>query len=325
LFRFIEHLKVLGCSKATIEAYGEHVKGFLGSVADIKAVTRSRLEVYIAGLFDYRTKEGKPYGPGTIGLKVRSLKRFFEFLEKSNVILINPAELIREPGKKNTLPRNVLSAHDIAAVLDQPNLGTMSGIRDRTILDVFYSTGIRLEELCRLTIYDADLQGGMLRVNSGKGKKDRVVPLGKYAVKFLWEYITKVRPHFTKTNRTERRLFVNRLGAPISDQVVGIMVSTHARAAGIKKQVSPHTFRHTFATGLVKNGADIIAVQRMLGHSDLKTTEIYLRSVGIDVKAAHKKSHPREKDREEPGSAKPAIERMRPEYERKSIQPRNPA
>ena len=155
-------------------------------------------------------------------------------------------------------------------------------------------------------------------MNKGKGKKDRVVPLGKHAVRFLREYVSKVRPRLTKKNRAERRLFVNRHGTPVSGQVVSLMIRNHARAADIKKRVSAHAFRHTFATELVKSGADIVAVQRMLGHSDLKTTEIYLKSAGVDVKSAHKKSHPREKEREE-NSAKPEIERMRPRRESKPI------
>jgi site-specific recombinase XerD len=157
----------------------------------------------------------------------------------------------------------------------------------------------------------------MLRVNQGKGKKDRVVPLGKHAVRFLREYVAKVRPRLTKKTRTERRLFINRLGAPVSDQVVSIMIRTYARAAGLKKRVSAHTFRHTFATELVKGGADIIAVQKMLGHSELKTTQVYLRNASVDVKSAHQKSHPREREREEAGTIKPAIERIRPERERR--------
>jgi integrase/recombinase XerD len=320
LFAFKEHLNVLGRSRATVEAYSEHVKEYLQTSGNVQAATRRALEAYIAGLYAYRTKIGKPYQPGTIALKVRSLKRFFEFLEKANVILINPAELIREPQPAGRLPRSVLTSKELAIILDQPNLGTLAGIRDRTILEVFYSTGIRLEELCRLTIYDADLQGGLLRINQGKGKKDRVVPLGRHAVKFLREYVTRVRAHLTRKNRTERRLFINRYGIPISDQVVSLMIRTYARAAGLKKQVSAHTFRHTFATDLVKGGADIIAVQKMLGHSELKTTQVYLRNAGVDVKAAHKKSHPREREREETGTMKPVIERIRPERERRSAQ-----
>jgi integrase/recombinase XerD len=318
LFGFREHLRVLGRSEATVESYGEHVKHFLEICGDVKKATRESIEDYIASLSDHRTREGKPYRPNTINLKVRAIKRFFAFLEKANVIFINPAESIPEPRSIKGLPKSILSRGEAAKILEQPNLSTLTGIRDRAILEVFYSTGIRLGELCSLTIYDADLQSAMLRVNEGKGKKDRVVPLGRQAVRFLREYVTKVRHHFTRKNRTERRLFMDIRGRPLSKEMVSIGIRSHARAAGVKKKVSAHTFRHTFATELVKNGADITAVQKMLGHSDLKTTEIYLRAAGVDVKAAHQKTHPREKEKDASSPSKPRLERIRPKYEHKS-------
>ncbi len=318
LFQFTEHLKTMARTTATVTAYTYHTGLFLAGVAkDIKGVTRGELEAYIAGLFTHRTAEGQGYATSTVIIKVRSLKRFFEFLEARNIIFINPMEFIKEPQKEKTLPRNILSAKEMEKILDQPNLGTLAGIRDRTVLELFYSTGIRLNELCGLTIHDVDLQGGMLRVNNGKGRKDRVVPLGRHAIRFLREYITKVRPHCTRKNRQGRNLIVDRSGKPVSGQVVTIMIRTHARDAGIKKKVTAHTFRHTFASHLVKNGADIVAVQKMLGHTDLETTQGYLRALGLDVKKAHEKSHPREKDKASKGSVKPHLTRFRPEYERK--------
>ena len=323
LYNFKEHLAVLGRTPATIDDYSGHVRIFLeGLSRDIKAVTRSDMEAYIAGLYEYRTREGRPYSTNTIIIKVRSLKRFFEFLEGVNIIFINPMEFIGEPRKEKTLPRNVLTVKEVGKILDQPNLGTLTGLRDRTVLELFYSSGIRLDELCRLTVYDADLTGGMLRINQGKGRKDRVVPLGKHAVRFLREYITKVRPRCTEKNRRNRTLIVDRYGKTISKQVVSIMIRTHARSAGIKKKVTAHTFRHTFATQLVKNGADIVAVQKMMGHADIKTTQGYVKSLGLDVKKAHTKSHPRERDKVKGADAKPNIKRIRPEYARR--QPLSP-
>lgn len=323
LYSFREHLAVLGRSPGTIRHYGDHVRLYLAELdRDIRAVTRSELEAYIAGLYAYRTGEGKPYTTGTVIARVRALKRFFEYLEEKNIIFINPMEFIREPRKETTLPRDILTVKEMRTLLDQPNLGLRTGIRDRTVLELFYSTGLRLEELCRLSIYDADLTGGMLRINQGKGRKDRVVPLGRHVVRFLREYIAKVRPHFTRKNRKSRHLFVNFQGDPLSHQVVGIMIRTHARNAGFGKKVTAHTFRHTFATQLVKNGAEIVAVQKMLGHVDLKTTQGYVRALGLDVKKVHKVSHPREKDQVKQSTIKPEIRRLRPEYERK--QPRSP-
>jgi integrase/recombinase XerD len=314
-FEFTEHLTVLNRTPATINSYCDHVRLFLaGLYKDIKAVTARDMEAYVAGLFAYRDDEDKPYATGTIIVKVRALKRFFEFLEQANYIFINPMAGIREPKKEKAVPRAVLSVQEVRKILDQPNHGTLTGIRDRTILELFYSTGIRLNELCCLTIYDADLQGGMLRINQGKGQKDRVVPMGKHAVRFLREYITTVRPRCTKKNSRVRSLIVDRYGKPISKQVVSILVRTYARQAKIKKKVTAHTFRHTFATELVKNGADILAVQKMLGHVCLVTTQEYIRALGLDLKKAHTKSHPREKDKVKPGDVNPRLKRIREKY-----------
>ncbi len=317
LYQFKEHLKVLNRTEATIKGYSDHVRLYLeGLEKDIKAVTASDMEAYVAGLFAYRdeSKSNKKYATGTVIVKVRALKRFFEFMEVGNHIFINPMERIREPKKEKTLPKAVLSVKEVQKILDQPNLGTLTGIRDRTVLELFYSTGIRLNELCCLTVYDADLQGGMLRINQGKGRKDRVVPMGKHAVRFLREYITKVRPRCTKKNRQIRSLIVDRYGKQISNQLVSILVRSYARDAKLKKKVTAHTFRHTFATELVKNGADIVAVQKMLGHVCLATTQEYIRTLGLDLKKAHTKSHPREKDKVKPSAVKPKIKRIREKY-----------
>ena len=306
-------MQALGRSAATVKAYIGHARQFIRDVdaTDIKAVTKSDIEAYIEALFNSGT-----YTTGTICLKVRSIKRLFEYLEDANRIFINPAESIKEPPKDKTLPRHVLTAKQMQKLLDQPNLGLMTGIRDRTILEVFYATGIRLEELCRLTVFDADLQGAMVRINKGKGGKDRVVPLGRHAVKCLREYITKARPQLTRNNRKSRHLFVSQHGGPISKQSVGLMIRTCARRAKLKKKISAHCLRHTFATVLVKNGADIRAVKKMLGHADLSTTQQYIRSLGLDIKAVHQKTHPREKDNAAKGSIKPNIRMVRGHYDR---------
>ena len=312
LFQFTEHLKVLNRSEATIKAYTDNVRLFLAQEKQsIKTITRKDMEAHISSFYDYRKEDGTAYTIGTICLKVRSLKRFFEYLEQANIIFINPMEFIQEPKKDKTIPKNILSTREMETLLDQPNLGLKTGIRDRAVLEVFYTTGIRLNELCSLTIYDADLQGKMLRVNQGKGRKDRVVPLGRHAVRFLREYISRIRPHFTKRNRRSRVLFVNQLGQPLSKQVVAIMVRTNARKAGFKRQITAHTLRHTFASQLVKNGADVVAVQKMMGHVDLKTTQGYIKTLIVDLKKAHAKSHPREKDKVDRKAIKPKISRVR--------------
>lgn len=296
IYRFKERLSVLNRSPATIKAYSGHIKAFWhgADISDVKRITRETIEAYISALYDHRDNDGKAYSTETISFKVRAIKRFFEFLEFANIIFINPAEFISEPKKEKRLPKDILTAKEASVILDQPNLGALTGIRNRTILEVFYTTGIRIQELCALTIYDPDLKEALLRVNKGKGAKDRVIPLGRHAVRFLREYISRVRPRLTKNNRKSRNLFVNQCGKPLNTQIVSIIIKKCVQESGINKHVTAHTFRHTFACILVKNGADITAIQKMLGHSSLKTTQQYLRMAGVEVKKEHKKTHPRE-------------------------------
>jgi len=300
---FTEHLKVKNYSPASIAVYTEHLPGLFAhlaeqGIADVKRVSRDHLQSYQLRIMEHTSERTKgKYSVGTICTKTRSMKRFFKYLEDSGVILIDPAEHIREPKVEKRLPRTILSEDEVRKILAAPRLGTINGLRARAMLEVLYSTGIRLEELINLTIFDCDLQGGLIRVK-GKFSKDRVVPLGKHAVKFLKEYITRVRPGQTKKNKALRNLFVSRFSGPLSKQVIEIMVRDYAKKAGIKKKVTPHTFRHTFATDLIRNGADIIAVRDMLGHSYLSATNIYIRVAGTEVKRTHSMSHPRERDKE---------------------------
>jgi integrase/recombinase XerD len=309
---FIKYMKVKNYSRATVATYSDAFPGFFAylngqGVTEVKRVTRDHLRGYQLMLKEHmciRTKD--KYSIGTLCVRIRAVKRFFKYLEDSGIILINPAEYIKEPKRGTRLPKAVLTEEEVGRILEQPRQDTTNGLRARAVLEVLYSTGIRLEELVSLTIYDCDLQGGLLRVK-GKFSKDRIVPLGMHAIKFLKEYITRVRPELTGKNKAVKNLFVSRYGIPLSKQVIEIMVRTYARKAGISKKVTPHTFRHTFATELVKNGADITAVRKMLGHAYLSATNIYIRVAGRDVKTTHSQSHPRERDKETREVAVPDI------------------
>ena len=319
LFQFKQHLKVLNRSPKTISSYCRQIEAFWKSIdTDLKAIDRHAIENYVASLYDWRNDRDEPYKPSTISSKIRAIKRFFEFLTSINEIFIDPTEFIKEPKRVRGLPKDILNLKEAKLILDQPNLGTLIGIRDRTILELFYSTGIRLDELIRLTVYDVDMEAKLLRINKGKGAKDRVVPLGKHAVRFLREYINKVRTKYTKHNRQQRLLLVNYHGNPLSGAIVSIMIRKYVTEIRIKKKVSAHTFRHTFATELIKNGADIIAVQKMMGHASLRTTQDYIKRAGIDIKKVHNKTHPREQDQEKASHIKPKITRKKPKYEHKN-------
>jgi len=189
----------------------------------------------------------------------------------------------------------VLTKREARAILEAPDTGTPKGIRDRAILEVFYATGIRREEMASLTVHDVDTRQGLLRVRRGKFAKDRVVPLGENAARYLHEYITRVRSQWTRRHREERALWLTPVEphAPLGAQSIGHLVRDTAKAAGIERRVTPHVWRHTCATHLVASGAGLVAVQRLLGHRSLATTQIYTRVAIPEVQRTHRQAHPR--------------------------------
>jgi len=187
----------------------------------------------------------------------------------------------------------------VAKILDSPDLSKVEGVRDRAILEVLYSSGMRLGELTRLTLLDLDLKDGLVTIRQGKGGKDRVVPVGAVAVKFVTAYLTQARPELLERKHgsaTERGLWLNRWGTPMSKQLIERMVKDYAQAAGIVKPVSPHTFRHSCATHLLNNGANLRTVQELLGHAHTSTTQLYTRVSIAEVKQTHATQHPRQEE-----------------------------
>ena len=296
---FRDHLRVLKRSPATLAGYTDGLKLFFAfldqkGIGDFRAVRRADIQAYQAAL----VASGR-YATNTIHVRLRAVRRFYEYLDRAGKILINPALGFPLPKLENRLPRTVLTLGEMRRLLNAPDTSTLSGIRDKAMLEVFYSTAIRLGELCALSIYDVDVNGGFLRVHSGKGAKDRVVPMGHKATQYVKEYLRHVRGQFTKNRRDERTLFVGKQwGTPINPQIVGILVRQYAKKTGLKKRVTPHVFRHTCATHLMADGADVVHVQRLLGHSCISTTQIYTRVAAREVKQTHRKTHPREHDAE---------------------------
>jgi site-specific recombinase XerD len=326
---FLAHAKAKNYAPTTLGIYRVRLGEFFDflreqGIGEIKRVGRETLKAYQLHVFQDKRQDGKPYSHSTGALKIRALKRFFEWLESSQQILFNPADKLPEPKREYRIPRNVLTEEQMANLLEQPDLTDPWGIRDKAIMELFYSTGLRLGELVKLTLLDVDLQGGVVRVNQGKGAKDRVVPMGETAVRFLKEYLTKVRPPLSQRYNGDRllvpgrcpsdRLFLGRAGRPFKGIMIQRRIHDYALKAGLTGQVSPHTFRHSFATHLVKQGADIQAVARMLGHKHLRVTQMYTRVAGVDVKKTHGEAHPREKDELADAEAVPQITRMREPY-----------
>lgn len=290
---FLESLRVRHFAAATLASRSQSLDAFFrflveGGIDDVRKVTRETIREYQLWL------SSQPWTTHTRHAKLIALRRFFEHLEKTDAVLLNPCGGLVLPKLEDRLPRNILTPQEARRVLDQPDTQTRKGIRDKAILEVFYSTGIRLEEMSKLSVLDVDTRHGFLRVNQGKFAKDRVVPLGRKASDYVREYLQKVRAEWAKEKKDERALWLASIQpyAPLKKQLVGVMVRQYGKAA-LGRSISPHVWRHTCATHLVAGGSNIAYVQRLLGHRSLETTQIYTRVAVPEVKATFQKRHPR--------------------------------
>lgn len=299
---FLENLKKRNYSPKTLIKYQNDLNKFLEylhikRIRDITSVTTDTILDYRQYLESHRKYNGKPYAETTKISLIRSLIHFFRFLKGKGYILLDPMESFPAIKKPKSLPRVIMTKKEVEHLLKQPDIKKPCGYRDRTIMEVLYSTGIRRQELIDLTTYDLDFFTGLLRVNQGKGKKDRVVPIGKIAVSFVKRYIQEIRPIFLKKTNTQI-LFLTLSGRPLPYATLGCIIYEHVKKAGFKKQITCHTFRHTCATEMLKGGCSIRYVQEMLGHADINSTQIYTKVLPLDLKRVHQRTHPREQLKE---------------------------
>lgn len=233
----------------------------------------------------------KNYCKSTVARKLATLRSFYKFMVKRGNLGANPVAAIRTPKQEKRLPK-FLEIEDIERLMSNCDISTLLGARDRAILEVLYSTGIRVSELVALEIGDVDLQQSIVRVR-GKGKKQRVIPLGPGAVKAILHYLDLRRTNATPGKPYPDALFINKHGERLSTRSVRRKLDKYLLSAGLDLSVSPHTLRHSFATHMLKRGADLRSVQEMLGHQSLSTTQIYTHLTGDQVKAEYEKAHPR--------------------------------
>jgi tyrosine recombinase XerC len=224
----------------------------------------------------------------SIARKVSALRSFFKFLKRRDLIEYNPALFLLTPKMKKKLPE-VLSVAQMIKLLDEKERGDIRGLRDKAILELFYSTGIRLSELASLDLSSIDFNGGTIRV-LGKGRKERIVPVGKKAILALKEYL-KERESLSGLDSST--VFINRMKKELSPRGIARIVKKNLAQVSEDRQVSPHTLRHTFATHLLDEGADLMAVKEMLGHKNLSTTQIYTHTTVERLKKVYKQAHPR--------------------------------
>jgi integrase/recombinase XerD len=303
--RFLEHARVIGWSPRTIDAYRSHLGifvAYLDSETDAQEITEvlpETLHAYQTHLYTWTDEDGRGLSIATQAARLSVVRSFFRYLVRTDVLLYDPAANVMPPKRKGILPRSILTKKEVARLLAAPDLRTPLGLRDRAMLEILYSTGIRNAELRALQVYDLDLDRGLLRVNEGKNAKDRVVPMGHAASNYVREYLTESRPkllaHRNGDGPTEQTVFLSRTGRPLRTLGVIVPIQKHARRAGIERRITPHTFRHTFATHMLQGRADIRHIQAMLGHSSVATTQIYTRVDVTDLKAVHRRCHPRER------------------------------
>lgn len=251
---------------------------------DLEQVTPSDLSAYIRLLYDLG------FAPTSIQRTISSIKSFFAFIASEGYIRTDPTELLESPKASRTLP-SVLSVDEIEAVINAVDLQKRGGIRDRAIIETLYATGFRVSELCSFAFEQLLQREGLVRV-FGKGSKERIVPIGESALFWIQEYSEKERFCFAKPD-SGSVVFLNMRGGAFTRMGIWKLIRQYTSKAGIKKEVSPHTFRHSFATHLLEGGADIRTVQEMLGHSNIVTTEIYTHVDREYLKEVHRTFHPR--------------------------------
>lgn len=299
--RLHHHQELLNYSPRTWESQGAYLRlfgRFLSSrgVNDVQRVSALLLREFQHWLFHEPTPRGNARSAVNQNQVLVAVKNFFRLLKAEGVLARDPSEELAYVRQPKTLPRNVLTPEEARQILETPDTQTLLGYRDRTLLEVFYATGIRKEELRNLTVGNVDLEQELLRVNDGKGAKDRVTPLTRVAASFLENYLRGVRPDLLRGATTDR-LFVSIRATPLSKTALGNLVKKYARLARVKKTVTCHVWRHSCATHLLKNNANLRHVQELLGHRSLATTERYLHLTITDLKEAHRKFHPRERTR----------------------------
>ncbi|MFA6637079.1 MAG: site-specific tyrosine recombinase/integron integrase [Candidatus Omnitrophota bacterium] len=295
---FEKHLKTKGFAERTIRTYIGYVGIFAdflskNEVYDIEDINRDKVSRYQTSLCTKNEFNQRKLSMKTQALRMVAVISFSKFLHRAGYLENNPASHIEIPRTPKSLPKNILSEKEVLQILKSPKDNDPLEIRDRAILELFYSTGIRNTELRKLCIYDIDFSRGFIRV-TGKGNKDRIIPMGDVASWYIEEYMKRSRPKLVKG--TSDVLFVSRNGKELTDDMPSWMVRKYAARIGITKQINAHTFRHTFATHMIKKGANLRIVQEMLGHSSLETTQIYTKVEIGDLKKVHASTHPREVD-----------------------------
>lgn len=282
-YLWLEH----GLSQNTRSAYGTDLRAlslWLGSQhLELLGVRREHLLQYLA----YRVEGGNK--SRTSARQLSTIRRFYQYWVREGRLTEDPSARIDAPKLGRSLPKS-LSESEVEALLNAPDLDTSLGLRDKSMLEMIYASGLRVSELVGLTLGQLNLRQGVARI-TGKGNKERLVPLGEECIDCLQHYLQEVRPQLAKLPADE--VFLTKRGEGMTRQAFWYLIKRYAKRVGIEKPLSPHTLRHAFATHLLNHGADLRVVQMLLGHSDLSTTQIYTHVARERLKDIHQQHHPR--------------------------------
>lgn len=297
LLRYLEHLHTKHYSELTTGQLRDNIGYFIRwaeerGLAKPEHITLPILERYQRYLYYYRKANGKTLSVRVQQGRLAALKGYFRYLVRQHYLLYNPASELELPRIGTRLPvKQVLNAKEVETILALPDVNDLIGARDRAILEVLYSTGIRRLELTNLKLHDIDVDRGALIVQAGKGKKDRVVPIGERALAWCEKYRLDVRGEFA-LDLANDYYFLTQHGEPLTPQVLTQRVRSYVKQANVGKMGSCHMFRHTMATLMLENGADVRYIQAILGHSSLDTTQTYTHVAIRQLKAIHEATHP---------------------------------
>ena len=279
-------------SELTVKAYREDLFGLIEYLEDVQGDTPDPAKLTPQDLRQYQAAlQQAGYARSTIARKLASLRSFYRFAQRQGIASGNPAKPLRNPRQGRKLP-HVLTSQEINRLLQAPDGVSEQGLRDRAILETMYSAGLRVSELVGINDDDLDFAQQIVRVR-GKGRKERLSPLGSFAVRAIRRYAAVRNRHPSQDQRRDAPVFVNRFGKRLTTRSVGRMLEKHLLTAELDTRTSPHTLRHSFATHLLDRGADIRSVQELLGHRNLATTQIYTHVSAANLRAIYEKAHPR--------------------------------
>ena len=290
LDEFLHHLAVeRGLAENTLSSYHRDLHQFISWLTEkeiqaVELVRRNHIMAYLLGL----QKKGR--APATISRQLAALKSFYHFLMQEGALQQDPTTNLDSPKLAKKLP-HVMTPAEVDRLLSMPDAASPSGSRDKAMLELLYATGLRVSELMALDTAHINLDMGYVQC-FGKGSKERIVPMGSMAAGCLNEYLEEGRKKLKK-HPSEKALFINKRGSRLTRQGFWKILKKYVQNAGITREIAPHTLRHSFATHLLENGADLRSVQEMLGHADIATTQIYTHLTKSRIKEVYDKTHPR--------------------------------